>query len=476
MNKNHIVLLSSVFATLLITSVHARDNQYAKEQEQALASYEQFQNEQTLGQLAIDQDLDIDTDSNDEDSDGQLLSTPNAIEYPLHYIAATGDLEVFEQIIENAPNETFADLDDHNLTPMHYAAYFGYTDVVQRLHQVNPQLITMHGGPLNASPLAYAIHTYQLNTIDTLLTLGADPYERISDMGNPLVGPLNSLLSIRADTPSTQIAELFIAHGYQFRNDDNTLHNAALHHNHELIAYLIQHGARIDQRDHAGNLPIHYVLYYNQTNNTELASDEEILRLQETIDILAATLNEPVNESARDSILHLAAQTNNVQAAAYVLQLNPELVHARTPSGISPLHFAAIGNNVEMIAFLIDQLHMSVDETNNQGITALHFAANNSAQEAIRALITRGAAIDIHDHEGTTPYDTAVAYDALNHIDPNAPNSITALMLDTYYAHHQNGILPAAFQLAFDTLKRSNSLFWLPIALTMHRKLQYNLL
>lgn len=471
MNKNYIFLLSTAFATtLLITSVHARDNQSPKELNPIFAPIEQLRNQEILEQAAIDQDADIEINNADENADGQLISIPNDTEYPLHYAAATGDLEVFEQIIANTPNQTFADLDDHNLTPMHYAAYFGHTDIVQRLHRANAQLITVHGGPISASPLAYAIHTYQLNTVDALLTLGADPYERIIDQNNPHAGPVHSLLSLRTDISSTELVTIFMQHGYQFRNDDNTLHNAAFHHNYELMTSLINHGARINQRDSTGHLPLYYAIH-NQPDN-EPVPDEQIFRLQETIDLLAATLNEPVTQSSHDSLLHLAAQTNNILAAAYILQLRPELVHAHTTAGNTPLHYAALANNADMIAFLIDQAHMPVDETNNQEITALHFAVTNGAQEAITALITRGAAIDIQYNEGGTPYTEAQIYDEENNISPDSENSLATFVLREYNQHHQNDFIPAAFQLAFDALRRSNSLFWLPIMFTMHRKIQ----
>ncbi len=386
-----------------------------------------------------------------EDDDTVSPALPDVSEYPVHYAAATGDMDAIEsfitaaQLTEQQPD--FAKLDNQNFTPMHYAAHFGHTDIIRRLHQINPHLIEIQAGPLLACPLVYAVRTNETETVAALLELGANPRERIIDVFAPQDGRIVSILRYATDYDSRNIVDAFVQAGYQFRNDDDMIHGAADLLNVELIRHLLANNAPINQPD-AGNgfLPIHYVVIPDEGIMNRMDPEERFTRQTQLITMFVSTLFETTTNGK--TVLHCAAQQGDMRLAGYLIQLsesmpslsedhaNPVLINMVDNDGNTPLHAAAANNQVEMIGFLVNENNVNVNQQNQAGRTALHKAIARGHRESIIALIQLDASLDVRDIEGNTPLNVAMLFDQANNIDPESEGSLTSLVLHEYGLRH----------------------------------------
>lgn len=376
---------------------------------------------------------------------------PNPINFPIHNAAATGNLELLEELITvvqlTEQQIDFTALDDHNLTPMHYAACFGQSEVIRRIYQLNPHLIAMRAGEFQAGPLLYAVVNHRIDAINTLLALGADPHERIIDINIPECEPIYSMLRYAVSDAPEQVVEAFLNAGYQFRNDDDIVHGAADHLNIELVRYLIEHHAPINQRDVAfGFLPIHSVAMPPQATVDSMEADEQFARKILLIQLLKSTIFAQTNDGK--TVLHLAAWQGDVRLAEYLIQqsesmsplseghANPVLINMVDNDGNTAFHAAAANNQVDMIGFLVNENNVNVNQQNQFGRTALHKAVARGHREAITALIRLGALLDVRDIEGNTPLNVAMSFDQEHNIDLHSEDSLTSLVLHEYGLRH----------------------------------------
>lgn len=380
------------------------------------------------------------------------IPLPNPEDFPVHYAAATGNLEEIEQLITAAQlteqQVDFTALDDQNMTPMHYAAYFGQSEVIWRLNQINPHLIAIRAGMFQAGPLVYAVITPEIEAITVLITLGADPHERIIDINTPGNGPIFSLLRYANQHALTEVAEAFVRAGYQFRNDDDMIHGVADFLNVGLIRYLIEHNAPIDQHDAAsGFLPIHYVVNPDQSIISSMDPDEVFARQVQLVQLFKSTIF--AQTAGGRTVLHLAAQHGDIRLAEYLIQQSESmlevlgsnshtaLVDIVDNDGNTPLHFAAAEvNQVEMIGFLVNEQGLDVNQQNSFGRTALHKAVARGYRDVITALIQLGASLDLQDAAGQTPLQVAMSFDQEHGIDPQSGESLTSLVLHEYGLRH----------------------------------------
>eukprot|EP01060_Flectonema_neradi_P032972 TRINITY_DN538_c3_g1_i1.p1 TRINITY_DN538_c3_g1~~TRINITY_DN538_c3_g1_i1.p1 ORF type:complete len:414 (+),score=74.24 TRINITY_DN538_c3_g1_i1:60-1301(+) len=97
------------------------------------------------------------------------------------------------------------------------------------------------------------------------------------------------------------------------------------------------------------------------------------------------------------TILHIV---KDIETATLIIDKNPSLLDATTPSGNSPLHYCwGMRAAPAMTQLLVDK-GASVNLQNSEGLTPLHYVENC---ESAQYLIDHGADLSIADNKGRTP-------------------------------------------------------------------------
>ena len=101
----------------------------------------------------------------------------------------------------------------------------------------------------------------------------------------------------------------------------------------------------------------------------------------------------------KNTVLHVALQFKNFEAAKNIVNLSPRLVYETNSKGNTPLHVAASVGDSSMVKLLIDQAKKLDVETggqqqllsmvNQDGDTALHVAVRYGNFEVVKELINK---------------------------------------------------------------------------------------
>jgi ankyrin repeat protein len=132
--------------------------------------------------------------------------------------AQAGDASRLRELLEH--NRDFADLpDDAGYTPLHYAAYFGHTDVARYLIAIGADVSSISMDPLRNQPLHAA-----------------------ATSGHPEISRV--LLDAGADVNAEQSGQW------------TALHGAAQKGHVEVVSLLLERGARPEGRSYSGSTPL----------------------------------------------------------------------------------------------------------------------------------------------------------------------------------------------------------------------------
>eukprot|EP00752_Nemacystus_decipiens_P007707 g6890.t1 len=176
---------------------------------------------------------------------------------PLHTAAYYGKTEMVQQLLLNFPEDGASLLDaknKHDETPLHIAAYDGKTEIVQQLLLKGAQKDAFNAD--NDTPLVLAADQDHLESALVLLTAGADVNLRYGDHGT-------TVLHHVAEKGKVKILRALIENGADVDassdgGDGGTaLHAAAGRNKAQAVDVLIKAGANIEARDQAGCTPLH---------------------------------------------------------------------------------------------------------------------------------------------------------------------------------------------------------------------------
>lgn len=134
--------------------------------------------------------------------------------------------------------------------------------------------------------------------------------------------------------------------------------------------YLVELGAKLDQRDSGGFLPIHWTCYQDDP---------------QLVESLLPPAEASWLDAREETPLMKCARLDNQPVAHRLLQHHAELIHARNGLGQSALHLAADQASVQMIETLL-ATSRDVDADDAEGVTPLHLAARRGDVDVLRAL------------------------------------------------------------------------------------------
>lgn len=107
--------------------------------------------------------------------------------------------------------------------------------------------------------------------------------------------------------------------------------------------------------------------------------------------------------------IHDTVGRNDRAAVAAMLDVHPELIHARNAQCKTPLHYAVTYGATDMIDFLIAR-GADVNARDKTGLTPLHTAAMLDRSEEASLLLAHGANLEARDEFGDTPFHLAALF------------------------------------------------------------------
>jgi ankyrin repeat protein len=173
------------------------------------------------------------------------------------------------------------------------------------------------------------------------------------------------------------------------------LHQAAIQGNADIVWFLLQHGASIDEKDDTGATPLHYASQYGRTEVVyELCMGK-------------AAINTPYpDDDDNYRPLHLAAKAGN-EAVINALLLNGEDITVKTNlKRRTALHIACMHGNVRAVRYLLEE-GCNIDAQDRDGMSALHHAAREGRLRSAKLLLHYNADTEIKDSCGRTAADQA---------------------------------------------------------------------
>ncbi len=138
----------------------------------------------------------------------------------------------------------------------------------------------------------------------------------------------------------------------------------------EIVRYLVEAGARRNQRDLAGFSTIHWACYQD---------DPELL------DLLLSQRAGSWVDARNETPLMKCARLDNVPVARRLVEDGRAKIQARNELGQNALHLAADQASGAMVEILLAN-GGDVDVVDNQGLTSLHLGARRGDVEIVRAL------------------------------------------------------------------------------------------
>jgi ankyrin repeat protein len=252
-------------------------------------------------------------------------------------------------------------------TPLYYAAFCGFRDLVEHLTVNDPKQVHATGG-LYVTPLVAALGNGHFRTAKFLIDNGSDPNVRGYYNMTPLL-------------------------------------SAAYNGDFEMVQLLLKYKADINARDDGGENALHNASHGSSPDIGPSLSNIARLLLKHGADVNERT----GKDMGHSTPLHLAAQYGRIEVAHVLLQHGADVGTKDgngSLDGSTALHQAAESGNVEVVRMLL-QHGADVGTKDGNGRTALHHAVECWKVEVVRMLLQHGADVGMEDSSGATALQLA---------------------------------------------------------------------
>ena len=291
--------------------------------------------------------------------------------YVLHHAAWSGDLELFQYLIEKG-SDIFIKT-KNNSSCLHFAAKVGILKICKVvLQKYNFDINARDDGGLTI--LHSAAWSGDSELLQYLIEKGSDVFSKTKSG--------RSCLHIAAEERNLKICRVLLEN-YNFdvheRDDDGlaVLHSAALGGDLELFQYLIENGSDVFSKTKNGRSCFH------------IAAEEGYLKICR---VLLENYNFDVHERDDDglAVLHSAALGGDLELFQYLIK-NGSDVFSKTKNGRSCLHIAAEEGHLKICRMLLTNYNFAVHERDDDGLAVLHSAALGGDLELFQYLIKNGS-------------------------------------------------------------------------------------
>ncbi|KAH9488093.1 Transient receptor putative cation channel sub A member 1 [Bulinus truncatus] len=300
---------------------------------------------------------------------------------PLHFACAMGNLEMIKVMKELRKNDFLAAisaLDAMKMTPLHRAALFNHTQIMQYLIE--------HGADMDCrdisskTPLLLAVSKSCWAAAQLLVTKGADIY--IKDKRNRNFIHIAIKRGGKLDQTVTTLAKQDVMYLQNDKDDYGctALHYAAKKGHLSAVDDLLKMGSIATTKNKEGQSPFHFAARYGRyTTCCRLLSSPYGPHL----------LNESDGEGL--TALHIAAQNGHARIVQLLLQRGA--VVNRDHNDNTALHHASVNGWTSTLRTILSVHSNLIDAVNTEGDSPLHLAAKNGHTSAVLYLLTMGAKI-----------------------------------------------------------------------------------
>ena len=282
-------------------------------------------------------------------------------------------------------------------SPLYYAAFYGFNDLVRHLASKHPQDINAIGGSYEF-PLLAALRGYYFKVADTLLQHGGD----VDVRGKSGQTALHKVIDWHDKVPIDVVQFLLKRDAdVDAQRDDlwTPLHLAVNNGNPTVARILLDYQADVNLRNGDGQTPLHLLSgqesFLDESNRCDLAG----LLLEH-----GANLNEKDNNNATP--LHSAAY-NRKHKIVRVLLEHMSNANAKTDSGETALHgvsylkYESQAEGVRVAQVLL-ACGVDVNAQRKDHSTSLHVASFYGKFDIAKLLLDHGADTNVESDEGET--------------------------------------------------------------------------
>ncbi|XP_031549445.1 serine/threonine-protein phosphatase 6 regulatory ankyrin repeat subunit B-like isoform X2 [Actinia tenebrosa] len=317
----------------------------------------------------------------------------------VHEAVREGTLDVVDQVIARAKKaKNLNDLDDTGLSGLHHAVRYNRCEAVAKLLDHGAQ-VNIRSRDESNTPLHISSRFGWRETTKLLLDHGANPNAKNNNGCTPLHFACRrgnkELVLLLLDNHSIQINAVD-------KSLLTPLHVAGIHGDAELCKMLLDRGADYMAQAVDKTTPLHVAVANGNHKASKVILDQAIAMSANMADIVNA------RDIDSNTILHLAALTNNKEIAEEILKYQPSVNLTKTDFA-TPLHLACTKGHLEMVKlFILKGADIQYSRTFD-GRTALHKAASFGHLDIINFLLDEGAKVDARDYTNRTPFLEAVA-------------------------------------------------------------------
>jgi len=400
---------------------------------------------------------------------------------PLHLAATYGNSEVARILLEAGADCKMLDYQHQNA--LHRAAKEGKIKVVEiimnHLDGADIKDVMKQMDDEKSTPLILAVQAGNFEAVRIFMEKGgsAKYVDQANDKGEC---PLHSA------TRSGDKKTVEILHKYGARINRNNLNNETPLHlaaenakeleddleddeSTEIVRFLVDNGARINQQNRAGISPIMIaackgnvnVVKYLSSRDADLEykdrNDQTIIHLAAKNDqsaVIHALLEKNddahylVNENDQfdNTPLHLACQFGFLETVKVLLKYDADIDN-KNEDEQTPFHLAAKHGHVDVVQCLVEANRSAIFHKDEDDNTALHLAATEKMTYTVDALLSEGASVFEKNDNNWTPLDCAAASGAYkcaelliengSPLDPMDRKMTTPLHLTAIHGHAQ---------------------------------------
>jgi len=430
------------------------------------------------------------------------------IQKPFHKLIVQGDIKAVDKMFEDGDVD-LDEFDNVDSSPLMYAVYFGYTDIVKFL--LDHGAATDNQNQQGLTVLHIAVFAGNKDMVVLLLASGADASLRTADGMNVLEAAkvtgredLAELITKASPGLTVDMSKFGIISGSESEDSGlswerkelvsksgNPFHIAVIKGQQDEVAKMLEAGSNANEMDKVGRLAIGYAACMKDKEMVKLLIQHgaEINRLDDNIEFGSWTHME--GSAAGSGVLHYLVRSGDIEMLEFMVGLGAEVnvadeEHGKTPAflafeldkfdvlealvkagadvnfrderrGRTIFHCAASNDSIKWLKQIRTLGDIDIESPDKKGRTALMLASDSGADDALTYLLAQGANINATDNEGNNALDAIFSSQVsdVDHVEV-----VRVLLEYGIDVNHKNNKGNPPLFCMFDTYREVKPWFW----------------